>query len=286
MMSAPIRLSHPILCPTLNSFTQIATLMKFFAEKIRSLFAYPRVFESFADIKRFRRLLKREHLEKAPEVPFTIKLANSHPLFCRPGTTDAVVLWDTFRDQFHLPPDEIKHPEVILDLGANVGFTAVDFAVRYPKAKVIAVEMDAENARLALRNTAPWQDRCILVNAAVWVADGEIRYGGEEEWGFHILASEPHNEGGAGQKTASARSISSLLREFNIQQVDYLKMDIEGAEDEVLKNSGPWIDKVRSMKVEIHARDSYAFCEQILCRAGFHCFRDKRHDNCIVAVRK
>jgi FkbM family methyltransferase len=258
--------------------------MRFNAEKIRSLFAYPRVFDSFADIKRFRQLLKRGHMERAPEVPFTIKTANSKTLFCRPGTTDAVVLWDTFRGRFHLPPDEIKHPKVILDLGANVGFTAVDFAVRYPAAKIIAVEMDSDNARLACRNSSPWRDRCIVVNAAVWVAEGEIRYGGEEEWGFHILASEPRKLGS--ERTAPARSISSLLREFNIRQVDYLKMDIEGAEGEVLRNSEPWIDKVVSMKVEIHAPSSYEFCEQILSRAGFHCFRDKRHDNCIVAVRR
>jgi hypothetical protein len=48
------------------------------------------------------------------------------PLLCRPGTTDIYVLWHTFSDSFHhLPPKPLPDEAVIVDIGANVGYTAV-----------------------------------------------------------------------------------------------------------------------------------------------------------------
>jgi FkbM family methyltransferase len=63
---------------------------------------------------------------------------------------------------------------VILDLGANIGITVADNARRYPGARLIAVELDPENAELARLNTAPWADRVELLQGAVWTEDGEI----------------------------------------------------------------------------------------------------------------
>ena len=131
-----------------------------------------------------------------------VNVPTRQTLYCRPGITDAVLLWDTFRDKFHLPPESVTFPKVILDLGANVGFTAGDFAVRYPDAKIILVEMDADNSRVARRNIDPWRNRCLLVNAAVWTADGEISYEGDEEWGFRI--GDEETQAKVGLKTATA----------------------------------------------------------------------------------
>lgn len=63
-------------------------------------------------------------------------------------------------------------------------------------------------------------------------------------------------------------------------------MDIEGAEADVLKECDPWIAKVDSMKIELHAPAAYEQCEEILAGKGFKCYKDKHHDNCIVAIRK
>jgi hypothetical protein len=51
-----------------------------------------------------------------------------------------------------------------------------DFAVRYPGARVVGVELDDVNARLARRNVGPRVDRCLVVNAAAWPADGDAWY--------------------------------------------------------------------------------------------------------------
>jgi FkbM family methyltransferase len=257
--------------------------MKVTTAKLRSLAAYPKVFCSLSDMRQFRKLVRGQAFSSASEVPLGIKSVGSKKLFCRPKTTDAVVLWDTFYERYHLPSEILQNPKVILDLGANAGFTAAHFAFLYPSAKIIAVEMDSGNARIARRNVESWQDRCLVVNAAVWTSDGQIEYGGEEEWGFQIRPGETSQK----TKTAPSRAIESLLKELGVEKVDYLKMDIEGAEGEVLKNSAAWIDKVSSMKIEIHAQQaSYEECENILSKAGFRCARDHQHFNCLSAIRK
>jgi calcineurin-like phosphoesterase family protein len=45
------------------------------------------------------------------------------------------------------------------------------------------------------------------------------------------------------------------MREYNLLYVDILKIDIEGSEQEVFSNAVSWIQKVKSIIIELH--DSY-----------------------------
>src|SRR4051794_31478123 len=47
---------------------------------------------------------------------------------CRIGTSDPWVLWDTFYKELQQLPAEVSDPRCIVDLGANVGYTAAYFA--------------------------------------------------------------------------------------------------------------------------------------------------------------
>ena len=58
-------------------------------------------------------------------------------------------MWDTFFHRFHLPPGELARGACIVDLGANVGYTAAHLAALYPESRIIAVEMDGRNAAVA-----------------------------------------------------------------------------------------------------------------------------------------
>jgi FkbM family methyltransferase len=255
-----------------------------FLHRMRAASAYPTVFGSIRDVWRFRRLLAGSSFGGAREVSLVIKTLGGVAQRCRPKTTDALVLWDTFYERYHLPPPEVRNPRRVVDLGANVGFTTAHFASRFQNARVLAVEMDAGNAELAARNIEPWNDRCTVVNAAVWTEDGFVKYGGDEEWGFAVCSDSPRDD--LKFKTARARSLSSLFREFEFEQIDYLKMDIEGAEDPVLRESSSWLQSVATMKVEIHAPGaSYNACEAALNKWGFSCRPDERHGNCLIATR-
>jgi FkbM family methyltransferase len=222
-------------------------------------------------------------LNGAP-VKLAIRKLNGGAIRCRPGTSDPWVLWDVFRNGFHLPPECIVEPRCILDLGANVGYTAAHFAVVFPKARIVAVEMDSDNANIARENLAAYLPRCELVHAAVWTSDGETTYGGSEQQGYRISQLDDVSSGST--KSVATVSISSLLDRHGIDIVDYLKMDIEGAEARVLAENTEWMQQVNAMKVEIHPPATIESCSKLLTNAGFECYRDARHSHCVVAIRK
>lgn len=60
--------------------------------------------------------------------------------------------------KYHLPPDKAISDDaaLIVDMGANIGCTAADFAHRYQRARVLAVELDQSNADLCRRNLGSW----------------------------------------------------------------------------------------------------------------------------------
>ncbi len=214
------------------------------------------------------------------ERSFRVRTMPDHPFLCRPNTTDARVLQDTFAGRFHLPHVPLPQNATILDLGANVGFVAADFARAYPTSRVISVELDHGNAEQARRNTASFGSRIKLIEAAIWKENGTVFYGGEQEWGFRIdpnVRVDANTPLPPGVRKARAVSIETLLDEEGINTVDYMKMDIEGAEGDVLKTIKSWGHRVRSIKVEVHKPITTTEVEGILQAAGFKTGLDKRH---------
>lgn len=211
--------------------------------------------------------------ELGREFTVTVKQLGGASIVLREGTSDTAVLSDTFVQPYHLPPDEITDPRVIVDLGSNIGLTIAHYAYLYPKATIVGLELDADTAAVARRNIAPWDDRCTIRNAAAWTEDGRVRFSHVlgEEWGSHVTGAaddgEETGEVDGDADTVEAVSLATLLAPFDT--VDFLKVDIEGGEREVLKVNGGWADRVRAIHVEIHPPYSVAECEEDLHALGF-----------------
>ncbi|MDE1763998.1 MAG: FkbM family methyltransferase [Thaumarchaeota archaeon] len=201
-----------------------------------------------------------------------MKLKESRfPIFCRPNSTDAEVLWATFYNKYHLPPHTLDRNSIILDLGANIGHTMAHFAFRFPTSRIYGVEMDYENFLLAQKNIAPLGNQCKIIHTAVWKENEIISYGGSGENGYSLVREDQQNK----MHTTQGRTIECILEENNLMKIDYLKMDIEGAEKVILENSEKWIDKIKSMRIEIHPPVTVEDCERNLVKNGFVCTQDK-----------
>ena len=205
------------------------------------------------------------------ETPFVIR--------CRPQTTDLQVVFDTFQGLYHLPPAQLPGDAAILDLGANIGCTMLHFASIFPNARIVGVELDHDNFQLAKKNMRAFWDRCSLVHAAVWKEDGEVEYGGTEAWGLHV---EP-----GGSKRVPAKTIQSLMSENSMEKIDYLKMDVEGAEHAIMNGNTDWLLKTNSIKIEVHNDDQMIpqFID-MLKNAGFRAWKDTHHWSCVVGLRE
>jgi FkbM family methyltransferase len=187
-------------------------------------------------------------LSKAVGVPQTISIKPpdcKQRVHLRLRSSDIIVYRNVFIDgeyAFDLP----VAPEIIVDAGANVGMTTVLFANRYPKARIIAVEPESGNYELLKRNTACYPNITPL-RAALWGEPGSVKIGlprAKGEWAFAV-----HSEG----QDVEAVTIPILMRRFNFQRIDLLKMDIEGAEKEVFESCN-WIDGIGTLIIETHDR--------------------------------
>jgi FkbM family methyltransferase len=237
----------------------------------------------------YRKVLNTPESDE-PHAPVTLHPAclGGHSILCRPGTRDKSSLDDLLFHQVYLPPKPLHQPRVIVDLGSNVGYTVAHFAFLYPSAKVIGLELDPGNYALALKNVEPWKDRVSLINAAIWSSDGDVVFGGHGEDAFRVLSPANDSPAQANQpKARLAKSVTmpSLMRDHGVSRIDYLKMDIEGGEAELVLNADcSWMEQVDAMKIELHHLD-YGDFERALTARGFHCYPDKREWTCIVALR-
>lgn len=189
-------------------------------------------------------LLKNEKLKKIN--------VGGEPLLVRTNSPDLKVAIRTlFRSEFD--EIELKNAHFILDAGAYIGTSAIYFSKKYPNAKIIALEPEAENFNLLVQNTKSINN-IIPLKAALWSRSEikELKDRNTGQWGYTI--SDTFDETHLLNQKVNCISIDAILKEYKINVIDLLKMDVEGSEKEILENSSGWIDKVNVISVELHDR--------------------------------
>lgn len=136
-----------------------------------------------------------------------------------------------------------KNPKVIIDLGAHIGITSIYLSAKYPDAKIYAVEASAENFEMLKNNTKSFKN-IACINAAAYFEDGFVNFS-DNELSYNQKISE------TGIST-QAISIESLKKNFGIDQVDLMKIDIEGGEIDLLSKENSWLSSVENIIIEIH----------------------------------
>ena len=210
-----------------------------------------------------------------PLTRFCVKIPGADAeVTLRSGTTDLPTFAQIFiRREYHSPylPGQAAN---ILDLGANIGLSAVYFASLYPQARLVCVEPDAENFALLTANVAAFGERVRALHGAVWSQDGAIRLKTRSDsgealgaWGVQVTDSAD-----SGEALAPAFSLPTLLGGIE-GDVDILKVDIEGAELDVFDSlSDTDLDRVRLIAIETHDRfrpDSEAVVRKRVKSCGF-----------------
>lgn len=142
----------------------------------------------------------------------------------------------------------LKAQPVILDCGAHFGMAIIYWKNLFPGAKITAFEPDPANYEILKSNTGSLND-IELVNKAVWLHDGVIEFEDKGNWGSKIV------EGGTNE-AAEAKTIQvgcvKLANYLKDRKIDFLKLDIEGAEYEVLKDVAPLLGNVENLFLEYH----------------------------------
>lgn len=242
---------------------------------------YLRLFSTPRDAFVFWKLARGGYRGQGPRT-VRLRALGGSAVECRPGTTDADTVWSTFCGLYHLPFVPVRSGGSILDLGANIGLTTADLKTRYPTARVVAVEMDEDNVAAARRNLSRLGLNCELIHAAVWTWDGEVAYGGPAEDAFSVAGASGT---APASRTAPAVTLETLFDRLRLDRVDFVKMDVEGAERQLLQRPAQWLSRVGAMHVEVHAPDNVEAVAAFLRSAGFESSRDERHWSAVRAWR-
>ncbi len=175
-----------------------------------------------------------------------------YPVFIRFLSSDLAVYEQVILENEYEPLYRLTDARLVIDCGANVGYSSACFLSRFPNCSVVAVEPDAENFAMLKRNLRPYARRVKLVRAGVWsrttpLVIREVQYRDGREWTRQVRPCE------ANEKTdLEGVSIESLLAASGHERISLLKMDIEGAEAVVFRGRVDWLDKVDAVAIELH----------------------------------
>jgi len=141
---------------------------------------------------------------------------------------------------FILPEFRIKKDMIVVDLGANIGAFTI-LAALIAK-KVIAVEAVSSILEELKENAK--QNHCLDKIEAVWGIIGS---------NSGMMAQPAIFKETYGNASPPILAFKDLLKKFNIEKVDFLKIDIEGSEFDLFKGDLGWLSRVGLIAMEVHA---------------------------------
>ncbi len=151
---------------------------------------------------------------------------------------------EIFVDESYKFESKLTEP-VIYDCGSNIGMSCIYFKKIFSGAKIKAFEADPKISRYLKENlNANGLNDVEVIDKAVWVNDGGVELNIEGADGSSIYTE------GKKQKVSSIRLKDLLDSE---SRIDMLKMDIEGAENDVILDCGNSLKIVKNIFIEYHS---------------------------------
>jgi FkbM family methyltransferase len=149
------------------------------------------------------------------------------------------------------PELQVKPGDIVVDCGAHVGIFT-DKALKLGAAKVISVEIDPINIECLRRNFKQEiaEGRVVVVTKGVWSKDGTMPFTvAKTNSGMGSLVTDSGSETiiSSGSETIQVpiTTLDKIVAELNVPKVNYIKMDIEGAEREALAGAAGTLAKFK-----------------------------------------
>lgn len=139
---------------------------------------------------------------------------------------------------------------VVVDVGTNTGVGIVAIKKQYPKARIWAFEADPEIVSVLKWNLANQGlgDDIEVESCAAWVEDCDISFSVDGHGGGSLKKSENMNK----QLTVRGLDLDRWLENFPEEKIDLFKLDVEGAEFEILKHCKNHLSRISKAIVEFH----------------------------------
>lgn len=189
----------------------------------------------------------RKHVLTGSGVAFTFTSTES------PDVTD-----------IYLEKARLKEGDVVLDMGAYCGATAYAFSkIVGESGKVLAFEPDNENYNALCQNiNLHALTNVIPIKKAIWSSRSKLLFQGDGNMGsgMAIVLKDRSNA-----YEVETLSLDNICSEYKLTRVDFVKMDIEGSEVEVLKSAKDFLKRFKpSLIIEPHLVGE-RICTEVVC---------------------
>lgn len=210
---------------------------------------------------KFNKVVKNwyaHHLNKFLKPEFAIyEMRNGAKLRIRANSQDRIAINEVWiYDIYSDPHFKLDQHSIILDLGAHIGTFTIKAGNLASQGKVLAYELSPDNYAMLAENVRLNNFSHVQAfNLGVSDHAGELTvYFGENS----LAHSIHHTDASQGGKptTVKTTTLDAIIDQHNLDRVDLLKVDCEGAEyDILLAASDAAYNKIRNLVVECDVVD-------------------------------
>ena len=155
-------------------------------------------------------------------------------------------------------------PHTIMDIGGNYGEISLYFSKKYPKSKIYCIEGSPQNIlimedNLSIQNFSTSNIQLIkkIVSNKTGLVEITTELGSENS----IVFSKTLDETKRSKRSVivEAKTLIDICKELEIKEIDFLKIDIEGAEPLLEESLNILLPNIKSMLVEFSDKNSFEF---------------------------
>ena len=194
--------------------------------------------------------------------PLTKLRWHGHDVFYRPATSDPLAVYQVLlrrrgKAEYYLPP--ALQPEVILDIGSNIGSSILFFRDQFPTARIYGFEPHPATFQVLQKNVGSLPGVEVF-NYGLGAADANISVPFDDA-DFSRFMSKDKTSDWSGPLNPTACQIKhagNVMTTLGLAKVDLIKIDCEGAEYDVLTSlPGEMLPACKWIVGEMHDESAF-----------------------------
>ncbi|MFM2359569.1 MAG: hypothetical protein RLY16_1562 [Bacteroidota bacterium] len=180
--------------------------------------------------------------------------------------------------------NNLNAPQFIIDAGANVGFTTLYLHAYFPNTQFALVEPDQHNFSVLKKNLSINKiSKAALFQGALWTKHEQLSLTNDfrdgKDWSLSV---KPVESAATDEWLVDGFTLQDIIDKLGANQIDLLKMDIEGAE-RFLYNNEQFLQslnqKVHACVLEIHDEFNIRpLINQEMDKGGYQLFKSPKVD--------
>jgi FkbM family methyltransferase len=182
---------------------------------------------------------------------------------------EATVFLEGEEDIF--PLINLNRDSIVIDVGAYIGTYSIRFCKVAYKGKIVSIEPLYDNYLMLIYNVKLNNCKNLYpVNMGIWSEEGikSIFYDSYGMSGATLNINLIDKQSNFHKNMIKVTTLDKLANSLGLTKIDFIKIDVEGSEYEVLIGANKALDITKNILIETHEKNRYK-CLDYLKNKGF-----------------